>query len=91
MYLILLKQRSAEGFALWWRPSRSGYTTDTAIAGRYSEEEALSIKALRGEDFPVPENALGRSLVTRTVVSVEDYSNFENLKAFQADGDSEHG
>jgi hypothetical protein len=81
-YLILCKQRSAEGCALWWRPNRSGYTVDVYQAGRYSKEEADSIADIRGEDYPVPEDAVGDVLELRTVVCVEDGDNFATLKAF---------
>lgn len=81
MYLILCKERT-HGVAMWWRPNRRGYTTDTTIAGRYSKEDALDIAGIRGEDFPVPENALGGALQIRTIVDVEDGANFEKLQAF---------
>lgn len=83
-YLILIKQRSAEGCALWWRENRSGYTTDTAIAGRYSKEEADSITAIRGEDYPVPEDEIGGMLHTRMVVKVDDADNYAVLKGFES-------
>ena len=81
MYLILCKERT-HGVAMWWRPNSRGYTTDTELAGRYSKEEALGIAGIRGEDFPVPETAIGTILVTRTIVDVEDAANFVNLQQF---------
>ena len=81
-YLILCKERM-QGFALWWRCDRSGYTIDVAQAGRYSKDEAESIARIRGTDFPVDEAEIGRSLQPRTVVSVEDGDNYHALKRFE--------
>lgn len=81
-FLILHKERRGE-LALWWRPERRGYTVNIDQAGRYSAQEAESIARIRGEDFPVPEIAIGTALVARRVISVEDDANFDNLKAFQ--------
>lgn len=79
MYLILHRQL-VQGFAIWWRPNRCGYTNNLAHAGRYSKEEAESIARIRGDDFPVAESEIGKSLMPRTVICVEDAENFEQLK-----------
>lgn len=45
---------SPEGYVVWWRPGRSGYTTNLPEAGVYEADEALSIEALsRGETVAV--------------------------------------
>lgn len=79
MYLILHKDL-VQGMAIWWRPNRADYTNDIAAAGRYSQEEAESIARIRGDDFPVEESEIGKSLAPRTVVCVEDGDNFHELK-----------
>lgn len=81
MYLILCKERT-QGIAMWWRPESRRYTTDTTAAGRYSKEEADLIAGIRGEDYPVPEDALGSKLQLRTIVDVADVGNFEALHEF---------
>jgi hypothetical protein len=80
-YLILHKDL-VQGVAVWWRPNRAGYTTDIGAAGRYSKEEADSIAQIRGDDFPVNECEIGKSLTPRLTVNVEDGNNFDVLKAF---------
>lgn len=81
-YLILHKDR-AQGLAIWWRAERSGYTTDVSVAGRYTLDEALSIARIRGDDFPVDEEEIGRSLQPRMIISVDDGDNFLMLKQFE--------
>jgi hypothetical protein len=83
-YLILNKRRvggvTVGGVTLWWLPNRTGYTTDIDKAGRYKKEEAEAIASLRGDDFPVPENELGRGLTIRRTVCAEDGFNFSALE-----------
>lgn len=83
-YLIFCKERSDDGVACWWRPGRTGYTTDVAAAGRYSQEEAEQIsRGSRGEDFPVPEGAIGLSIHVRVIVDTNDNGNWKILKQFE--------
>lgn len=82
-FLILCKKR-VDGMALWWRCDRAGYTTDVATAGRYSKEEALRIQGIRGEDFAVDEDEIGKSLRPRTIIDVNDFKNWEALDAIEA-------
>lgn len=81
-YLILCKDR-CQGMALWWRADRMGYTTDVAVAGRYSREEAESIARIRGIDVPVDEAEIGRSLKPRTIISLDDEGNGQALLKFE--------
>lgn len=81
-YLILCKQM-VDGMALWWRCDRQGYTVNVAEAGRYSKDEAESIARIRGLDFPVPEEEIGKSIKTRTVVTHEEAGNWEALQAYR--------
>jgi hypothetical protein len=82
-FLILQRERVGD-LALWWRPDRRGYTTNVDEAGRYTEEEALSIQAIRGGDIPVPESFLRKCVKRRTVVSSEDGDNFTLLKQYRS-------
>lgn len=81
LYLILHRDL-VQGVAVWWRPGRAGYTNDVVAAGRYTKEEAESLARIRGDDFPVDEREIGRSLQPRMTINVEDGNNFEALKAF---------
>jgi hypothetical protein len=79
MYLVLCKER-VNGLALWWRPERSGYTTNLLEAGKYTRADAESIYRIRGTDFPVPETNV---LKVRRVVCVEDGDNFDALRMYE--------
>ena len=68
-YYIQNTAHYAFDFILWWGPDRRGYTHDLAKAGLYTEAEARSIVAIRGEEVAWAE----QDVVTRTsqAVSIE--------------------
>lgn len=83
-YLIFCKERSHDGIACWWRPDSKGYTTDVSVAGRYAEGEAMEIyRGSRGQDFPVPEEAIGISLHARLILDIGDNGNDAALREFE--------
>jgi hypothetical protein len=89
-YLILCK-KTVNGMALWWACGRAGYTTNVATAGRYDHDEAMQIQGMRGEDFAVPEEEIGRSLMPRTIVDVSDGNNYRVLEQIRTQPRSGEG
>lgn len=82
-YLLLSKHRT-HGIALWWRPGGCGYTTDINEAGRFDKEEAERIaKDSHGDDVPVPVEAIGNTITTRTIVDIGDANNHGEIMRFE--------
>lgn len=61
---------------IWWGPDRSGYVTDLDKAGRYTEEEAKSIEAMRGKERAIPLK-VAEAAVCRHVTSPQLYRSLE--------------
>lgn len=53
-FILCTEQLAYGGYALWWRPNRSGYTAHLEQAGRYSRAEVASIERVRGTDVGIP-------------------------------------
>ena len=64
-YLLLCNRHNScfgDNWCLWWgdRESKSGYSSDVRIAHRFTEEEIQKYQE-KGQDIPVPIDALGIS------------------------------
>lgn len=85
MWLIFCKERSRDGIACWWRPSRRGYTDDVNQAGRYEKDFADEVcRDSRGNDFPVPEEAIGSSLAPKLIVDIHYANNRLAIDGFNS-------
>lgn len=88
-FLIMSKNRSTQGVAMWWLPNGAGYTNDIDAAGKYSAEESARIvldQIVRDRheiDIRVPVSAIGRLVTTRRVVDLGDANNHAELMAFK--------
>lgn len=74
-YYILSRERS-NGTAHWWRPNRSGYTSDLNEAGLYGEAEAQAIQRdSHGGDVAYRSDLVSTLLVVRRTVDMTEKGN----------------
>jgi hypothetical protein len=78
LYFIRDTRVTVGNSAMWWRPDRAGYTCSIDEAGRYEEQEALSIVRIRGTDVPYPCEVI--EPLTRRHVDVQDLRKVEKLQ-----------